>query len=285
MPAVYGPGLRSVRLVQVVRQALANLTIANPLVAWLVYRGELVSSAHVHDQALGFWLMNALREESSTGHRSALFQDELALEGLRQTHVPDVISRLHGFYLFDDHASAEQAIREWGNNFRQDTLVEVGILQGSRWTRHDAQWITTRLGGADRSWMLRYLRGEPSGSDPIWELVVEGRAVVFGTALREAAYEVVKRVWPKSLALLELSRVAVELGSDLGLITPMAIGRAEDQRVDFAMNFVDAKKPDFLDRFARYDGPKNTRDLGPKSDLVLPDLRSYRFKLPVGRSA
>jgi hypothetical protein len=109
--------------------------------------------------------------------------------------------------------------------------------------------------------------------------------VVFGTQLREAAYEVVKRVWPKSLPLLELSRVAVELGSDLGVITPMVLGEPNNYRVDFAMNFADATNPDFLERFSRYDGPKNTNDLGPESELVLPDLRPYGFKLLAGAAS
>lgn len=263
-----------------VRVALVGLNIANPLVAWLVYRGEMLSSAEVHDRALGFWLVSALSAESSTGHRSAVFQDELALDALREVHQSHVISRLRGFYLFDDAASAERAVQQWGGTFHRDTLAEVGILEGSRWSRHDAEWITTRIGRGDRSWMLPYLRGEPSANDPIWELLVHGRAVVFGTKLREAAYEVVKRVWPESLALLELSRVAVELGSDLGVITPMVLGQANDYRVDFVMNFVDAKDQQFLERYARYDGPKNRDDLGPGSDLVLPDLSPYSFRLP-----
>jgi hypothetical protein len=267
--------------VEVLREALANLNIANPLVAWLVYRGEMVSSTQAHEQALGFWLMGALSEESSTGHRSAVFQDELLLDALRSAHQPHAISRLRGFYLFDDEGSAQQAMLKWGGSFHHDALAEVGVLEGSRWSRHDAEWITTRIGGEDRSWMLPYLRGEPSGDHPVWEVLVDGRAVVFGTALREAAYEVVKQVWPRSLALLELSRVAVELGSDLGLITPMVLGSTNDHRVDFAMNFADATDQGFLERFAEYAGPKNTADLGPESDLVLPDLRPYTFKLPV----
>jgi hypothetical protein len=266
-----------------VRVALASLNIANPLVAWLVYRGEMVSSAEVHEQALGFWLMRALSAESSTGHRSAVFQDELVLDALREVHQPHAISRLRGFYLFDDEASAERAIQQWGGSFHRHALTEVGILEGSRWSRHDAEWISTRIGSGDRSWMLPYLRGEPSGDDPIWELLVDGRAVIFGTQLREAAYEVVQRVWPQSLALLELSRVAVEFRSDLGVITPMVLGQVNDHRVDFAMNFVDATNQEFLERFSRYDGPKNQNDLGPGSDLVLPDLRPYSFKLPALR--
>jgi hypothetical protein len=266
--------------VRTLRTALASLNIANPLVAWLVYRAELVSSAEAHEHALGFWLMRGLSAESSTGRRSAAFQDEIVLDALRQAHQPDAISRVRGFYLFDDEASAERAIKDWGGSFHRDTLAEVGILEGSRWSRHDAQWITSGLGCGDRSWMLPYLCGEPSGENPVWELLVHGRAVVFGTGPREAAYEVVKRTWPQSLALLELSRVAVELGSDLGLIVPMVFGPAGDHRVDFVMNFIDAENPEFLERFAHYHGPKNTKDLGPGSDLVLPDLRPYSFKLP-----
>jgi len=262
------------------RVALASLNIANPLVAWLVYRGELISSSQLHDQAVGFWLMRALSAESSTGHRSAVFRDELILDALREAHQPNAISRLRGLYVFDDEKSAERAIQQWGGSFHQDALAEVGILEGSRWSRHDAEWISTRIGGGDASWMLPYLQGEPCGDDPIWELLVEGRAVVFGTQLREAAYEVVKRVWPRSLALLELSRVAVELRSELGVIAPMVHGQSNDYRVDFAMNFVDATNQEFLKRLARYEGEKNTNDLLPGSDLVLPDLRPYSFKLP-----
>ena len=268
-----------------VRVALASLNVANPLVAWLVYRGEMVSSAEVHEQALGFWLMRKLSAETSTGHRSAVFQDELVLDALREAREPTAISRLRGFYLFDDEASAQRASQQWGGSFHPDALAQVGILEGSRWSRHDAEWISTWIAGEDRSWMVPYLRGEPSGDDPIWELLVEGRAVVFGTQLREAAYEVVKRVWPESLALLELSRVAVELGSDLGVITPMVLGQPNEYRVDFTMNFVDATNPEFLERFSRYDGPKNTNDLGPESDLVLPDLRACSFEVPAVREA
>jgi hypothetical protein len=128
--------------------------------------------------------------------------------------------------------------------------------------------------------MLPYVRGQASGQRPVWELLVDGRAVIFGTSLREAAYEVAKRTWPRSLALLEMSRVAVELDSDLGLIAPIVLGPANDQRVDFAMNFIDARNQEFLKRFADYDDPKNTADLGPAAELVLPDLRPYSFRLP-----
>jgi hypothetical protein len=90
-------------------------------------------------------------------------------------------------------------------------------------SRHDAEWISKRLDDASADWMRAYLRGEAAGPDPVWELVVDGRGLVLGTELRKAAYEVVKATWPRSLALLELARLGVELDSDLGLIVPMAV--------------------------------------------------------------
>jgi hypothetical protein len=263
----------------VVRTALARLNIANPLVAWLTYRGEMVASAQAHERAMSFWLLQALGQESRAGYRHARFDDELHLDTLRRTEQPQAVSRLGGFYLFDDEVAAERAIHEWGRSFHRDALAEVGIVEGSRSSRHDAEWITRGLGTGDRSWMGPYLRGEPSGDSPIWELVVDGRAIVFGTDLRKAAYDVVARTWPRSLALLELSRVAVDLGSDLGLILPMVLGQDGNRRVDFAMSFVDASDDEFLDRFDKYDGPVNRNDLRPDSDLVLPDLQSHGFDL------
>jgi hypothetical protein len=113
----------------------------------------------------------------------------------------------------------------------------------------------------------------------MWELVVDGRAFVFGTELREQAYEIVKATWPSSLGALELARLGVELGSDLGLITALAVGDAKRVRVDYYMNFVDAEDPDFLTRLGKFDGPRRYSDLGPDFDLVLPDLRDRGFTI------
>jgi hypothetical protein len=79
--------------------------------------------------------------------------------------------------------------------------------------------------------------------------------------------------------LLELARVGLELGSDLGLIAAMMVATEGAVSVNYAMNFVDATNPEFLQRFAHFDGPRNTADLSAESDLVLPDLRDQGFVL------
>src|SRR4051794_33007389 len=97
----------------VIREAWAHLGIANPAVAWLCARGEMVSALQAHQQAMGFWLMHSLAAEASTGQRSAYFADEIELEKRRGSNHPAVASRLSGIYLFDDEQSARRACGEW----------------------------------------------------------------------------------------------------------------------------------------------------------------------------
>ena len=196
-------------------------------------------------------------------------------------HYAESVSRLASFYVFEDVMSAERAMRRWSGSFRKELLAEVGLRPGFTASRHDAEWITRHLEADDSpEWMHAYLRGEAACADPIWELLVAGRGLVFGKPLREAAYDVVKATWPDSLALLELSRVGVELDSDLGLITAMIFGRGTELEVQYAMNFADATDAAFLARFAEFDGPRNTAYLRPDSRLVLPDLTSRSFRFP-----
>ncbi len=137
------------------------------------------------------------------------------------------------------------------------------------------------MADADQSWIPDYLASRAFGPRPLWELLVEGRGYVLGTRVRERAYETLKRQWPKTLGLLELSRVAVELGSDLGLSVPILSRDGNIARLRVYLNFEDAKNPEFLERFGNYSGPKNTADLNSQTSLVRPDLSEYfaEFKI------
>lgn len=68
------------------------------------------------------------------------------------------------------------------------------------------------------------------------------------------------------MSLLEMSRVGVELGSDLGLITPMVVGVPDDRRVEFTMSFGDASNQDFLQRLTAFDGPTLAHPLAKPFD-------------------
>lgn len=260
------------------RTGFVALDVTDPLVAWLVYRAEMVSSPNVHERALSFWLTHYLQRQASAGVPSRSFAEELALERLRADHYAAAVSRLTGFYLFEDERTARVGSARWGDPGRVDTIVEVELRPGARTSRHDAEWITQRLGEPGTAdWMHSYLRGEP-GPVPLWELVVDGRALIFGTRVREVAYDTVSATWPDSLALLELARLGVELGSDLGLITAMVMHDRMRTWVDYTMNMSDAEDPGFLARLREFDGPVNSADLGGLPGRV-PDLRNRRFAL------
>jgi hypothetical protein len=103
--------------------------------------------------------------------------------------------------------------------------------------------------------MESYLSGQAT-ADSVWELLVDGRAVIYGTDLREQAYQVIRQTWPRSVPLLDVSRIAAEIQADLGLIAPLVHTVGADLRVDFHLNMVDSDDPHFLDRLRAYDGPR-----------------------------
>lgn len=267
-------------------KAFAFLNVDIPWIAWLGYRGEMVSSQASNTQALSAWHAFHLIDAARSGQRAAYYRMETALESIRRTSFPAKVSRLSGLYLFEDEASARAAGRRWdGRTFREEHLAEIEIVDNPAVSRYDSEWITKNARSIDSSWMSSYLSGSPMGARPLWEFLVEGRGFVLGTRVRERAYDTVKRKWPRSLALLELSRVAVELNSDLGLILPFLTLESGRRWLTFRLSFPDAKDPSFLDRFAKYDGPKNTADLNASADLVLPDLSEYFVEFPIENAA
>jgi hypothetical protein len=253
------------------QSAYVFLNVNDPLVAWMVYRAELVSASEVHEQALSVFMTRRLSSK-------AAYERECTIDLVRQDSFPDAVSRLTGFYAFPDKDSAHAAMSWNAPSFREELLAEVAIDPVSSVSRYDAEWITKHFRSPDPQWMTNYFEGEPT-NEPIWELLIDGRAIIYGTDIRERAYETVKATWPASLALLELARVGVELRSDLGLITAMLVADHAGLTVRHAMNFADATNPVFLEHFAAFDGPKNTNDLTPTSDLIRPDLRDRDFVL------
>ena len=256
-------------------KVFAFLNVDNPWIAWLVYRGEMVSAQASKTHAVSVWHAYYLIDAARSGLRSAYYRREMALESVRSSSFPEKVSRLSGLYFFEDEDSARDAGRRWDGNFREEHLAEVELGSDPLVSRYDSEWITYGMGSTDSSWMSSYLSGAQMGKCPLWELLVEGRGLVLGTGVRQRAYETVKRTWPRSLGLLELSRVAVELNSDLGLICTFLTVGVDRVRLTLQLNFVDAQNPDFLDRFSKYDGPKNIADLNASADLVLPDLSDH----------
>jgi hypothetical protein len=261
-------------------EAYAYLNVADPLIAWLVYRGEMVAADQVDPSAVSIWATRYL-EGAATHGPSVRHAAEEAIERVRVAEYPRAVSRLRGFYVFPDRTSALEASRRWSGQFRPEFLVELGIRPDSRDSRHDAEWITTRFGNDfSEDWMRAYLAGDPADASPIWELLVDGRAWIYGTELRQAAYEVVKATWPASLALLELARIAAWVDSDLGLISALAVREGDEIVIKYGMKFDDANNPEFLKRAFAPNVERNVADLNSESELIRPDLRSRELRFP-----
>jgi hypothetical protein len=267
------------------RTGFAYLNIGEPLVAWLTYRAEMVSAGAGAWPGMSSWLAaRFFAVEIGAAGAGTRLARELELERVRALKVPGGVSRLRGFFLFPDEPTAERARVAWPipDSHR---LVEVGLLPDAQVNRYDSEWITTRLPApGDFSWGEDYFLGRPQGGQPLWELVVDGRALIYGTEVREAAYEVVKRTWPESLALLEIARLGVELGSDIGLISAHPTTTEEGRtRVDYHMDMRDAENPELLERLEAFRGPKNGADLLGVSQEVwfrTPNLMDSCFFIP-----
>jgi len=267
------------------RIVYAFLDVEDPFVAWQVYRGALASSAVAHESALSLWLAEYLRSLSQGTQRQRQFQTEIAIEQIREQRYPQVVSRMRGFYAFPDELSAVRAAETWsGSRFDPQFLTEIHVLEGARTSRHDSSWITRELDPTDGAWIDAYLAGKEAGKHPIWELLMEARAIVYGTDLRKRAHETVRRTWPDSLALLEIARLGGELGSDLGLITPMMLGNQKDgHEIAYCLNMLDAENDDFLERLRQHregGGAMNWNGLAVGGDnFRVPDLSSRFFRL------
>jgi hypothetical protein len=197
--------------------------------AWAAYRGLLITSSNYGTETfrpLSYWPLSLLKDRQNTR-----LQKELRLEEIRRDFHPHQVSRLHGIYLWGDKTSAERGQERWGiaagTHFHSDYLVELAFTYTAM-SRVDTTWIdvyllpdSISLDNSNEGWMHSYWKGEPyPNAEPLWEYIVEGRGVLWGTTLRTKAYEVVKRHAPLTLGQMELSRIAVELESDLYHIAP-----------------------------------------------------------------
>jgi hypothetical protein len=262
-------------------QAFAFLDIDHPVVAWGVYRGVLVSA-----QAGGTppeCPVSVMFAGIVQHQNNARLHNELLIELVRSQRFQAKVSRLAGMFFFTDVVQANAAV-SWGGHFCQENLAELEVHPIGPTTKVDANWITYaqvdaagRLNPNATAWIERYWAGDAFNDAPVWETLAHGRAVIYGTDLRQRAYERTATAFPDALDTLEVARLAAAAGSDLGQSTAW-ITRAAPDRLQLAyyLDMRDAENPDFLKRLAAYDGPKNIRDLAPGKDTFgLPDFRPY----------
>ena len=259
------------------KQAFAFLDISNPVVAWAAYRGVLVSAnAELQPPKCPVSMMFA---SILLHNNNTRLWNELLIEKSRQRHFPHCQSRLTGMYFFEEQNIAELAC-EWGGHFEKNNLVELGLYPTSKTFRHDANWITyapvdQRGKIISEKWIPQYWSGEKyPGKSPVWELIVQGRGVIYGIEVRERAYQNFVKEFPEAVSILEVARIAACVGSDLGQSNAWLIRESENSiRLSYFLDMRDAHNPDLLERIRLYDGPRNYKDLAVGGDKFrLPDF-------------
>ncbi len=269
--------------------AYIYLNVKAPLVAWSAYRGTLVTPSKVHAGAVSIWYAGLLQHVGS-----AHWDIEMALEGLRREKFPERNSRLTGLFCFQDIDSAKAAPMLWNsgakNHFNSDNLAEFNLGEAHGRDILDSNWITCAKGDGHEpaEWMTSYWLGRRYPRKvPVWETIVEGRATVLGTSLRSKAYDVVKAWWPDSLAILEFSRLAAWVGSDLGTIHAFLIDSGNHFSLNYYMNLEELEKPEFHSKISELietGHPVNWEDIRPWKDKnsygKIPDMKPFAFKIP-----
>jgi hypothetical protein len=119
----------------------------------------------------------------------------------------------------------------------------------------------------------------------MWELLIDGEAMIWGVDLRRQAYEVVRKRFPHSLGLLEEARIAVDLGSSLGHISAWVTRTRGGFKLAFYMDDVDAGTEDYERKVRQYmavnPGKVNRADLMRSPGVArTPDLRPYEKTWP-----
>ncbi|MFW5450137.1 MAG: hypothetical protein ACKE9I_00945 [Methylophagaceae bacterium] len=243
----------------------AFIDINHSIVAWAAYRGIFVSAnsnSKPPDCPISIMFAGMIVNQNNVR-----LHNEFIIESYRQNYHSNCVSRLYGMYFFEDIESAEKAI-DWGAHFKRENLVEMALYPTETITRCDSNWISYAPVNdkgmmVNTEWVNSYWSGKvyPYKS-PVWELIVQGRAVIIGTDLRRRAYKVISDNNQKDLCLLEVARIAGEVGSDLGNCFAW-ITKEENHtyKLTFYINMKDAHDPIFLEKIKNYKGPRNYKDL------------------------
>lgn len=270
----------------------AFLDTDNPVVAWAVQRGVLVSSGFASpEKTVGFASM-MLGRMIAYQNAARLF-NEMVIEQVRDQRFSHQISRLKGMYFFASRDEAERRIgdRRWPGFFRQSNLVELRLWSFSSPTVVDADWITHaplsdgyKLDTNDLSWIERYWNGEPRGSAPTWEVIAEGVAVILDEGLRRRCYDFTRESFPGAEIPLLMSRLASEAGTLGGVIAPFLLRTGPDViSLRYVMRDAEFHNQQVIERMAEHPDSGHLWQLMRENETwKMPDFREWggEFQLP-----
>ena len=266
------------------------LDIEHPVVAWNVYRGVLVTQWLVAEGAEGSSPLSMTFARLFIEQQWERLKFEQVIEDYRRQYCPDKVSRLTGLFVFEDPESALAAADDeaWGGHIHTENLTDVGVSAAPNTSRLDANWISWMLNAEDwQAGIAPYWAGEPCPhfKTPIWELLIDGAVTIWGTGLRSRAYQRIKEREPGTVSVLEQSRLAAHLGSDLGHVSAFLTMEKHKPLISYFMDFRDATNPAYTDKLNAYiasnPGGVNFIDLAVGGrQFWVPDFAMFSYAFP-----
>lgn len=237
-------------------EAFTYLDYHNLAVSWNLARGAFCSPSELpSNEYSNSFLSVAIAGMLSNTVPTRLYS-ELAIDSVRECLFPDCVSRLRGFFVFDEIESISRfwSCNSWGGHFSDQYLSDVGVA-ATRSTRVDSNWISHIVdvdGRLKEGWhdnTVNYWRGDAfPGSEPIWERIVEGYLTVWSPVVRKEAILEIEAVWPNSLKLLNYSCLCAAYGSLDGMIFPFLMQDDEGNiKVTYISRMVQANDKNFIE--------------------------------------
>lgn len=237
-------------------EAFAYLDYHNLAVSWNIARGVFYSPSELPSNEYNNNFLSAAMAGMLSNSTSKRLRSELAIDYVRERLFPDCVSRLRGFFVFDEIESISRfwSCNSWGGHFSDQYLSDVGVA-ATRSTRVDSNWISHIVdvdGGLKEGWFqnaVNYWRGEVfPGSDPIWERIVEGFLTVWSSDVRKESISEINAVWPKSINLLTYACLCAAYRSLDGMIFPYLIRHDENNiEITYITRMVQANDKNFVE--------------------------------------
>jgi hypothetical protein len=261
--------------------------LLSPLARWEAAVGRI--SSHVAAAPEGFGLSAwgyRLLEQLATHGLTQKYRDEMALEIVRRTHYPEVVSRLDCVFLFPDRDTAIRATTRWG--WPERHVSEVAFWPSNS-TKVDTEWISERMGRGTDGWYEPYWSGKPCNESPLHELLSMGVGIILDKHLRAAAYNGLLAEFPKASRLLSGSATAFWCGCDTaGQMRYAAVRSGPGLHVApfiYMGDFESGRGLDLDSAYARCLDDGAVFPLAPGVEeldyLELPDLRPWSFDVAI----
>lgn len=255
-----------------------------PPVLWNIVRGGFDSVDVLPNGEKDFAISVSLASMLQNSSANRLVA-EVSLELVRKVFSPDSVSRLRGVFVFSDIDSISRIwdCNKWGGHFNNNYLADVGVW-AKKSTRVDAAWIEDIIdsdGVLLPDWpsaAINYWSGKPkSESEPIWEVIVEGRFCIWSMHSKEEALKEIYAIWPNSVGLLVHSMNCFGLGSLDGQCFPGLLRTEEGVSLDHYIRMVDSQDSKFIEHLEKLptENPKFFAGYPDSNEMHTPNLTGY----------